>query len=47
MFLASNLRNIAELVENELMKGIYKKTANIPLSIQFIAAYCKILKADN
>ena len=37
-FPASDLLDFAELVENELMKSIYIKIANIPFSIQFIAA---------
>ena len=45
MFLASNLLNFADLVENELMKSIPKEFTNIPFSIQFIAAYCKDFKS--
>ena len=32
-FLASNLLNLAELVENDLMRSISKKNVNIPFSI--------------
>ena len=35
-FLASNSLNLAELVVNELMKTISKRSYNIPFSIQFI-----------
>ena len=45
-FPASNSLNLAELVENELMKSISKKKfINVPLSIQLIAAYCKDFKS--
>ena len=44
-FLASNLLNLAELVENELMRSISKKNINIPFSNQFISAYCKDSKS--
>ena len=45
-FPASNSLNLAELVENELMKSISKKKfTNVPLSIQLIAAYCKDFKS--
>ena len=37
-FPASNLLNLAELVENELKKSISKKITNIPFSILLIAA---------
>ena len=37
----SNLLNFVELVENGLMKSVYKTFTNIPFSIQFIAGYCK------
>ena len=33
MFSALNLLNFAELVENESLKSIYKKSINIPISI--------------
>ena len=33
MFSALNLLNFAELVENESLKSIYKKSTNIPISI--------------
>ena len=46
-FPASNLLIFAKLVKNELMKSISKKFTNIPYSIQFIAAYCKYLRACN
>ena len=39
-FAASNLMNFAELVENEP-----KKFKNVPVSIQFIIAYCKDFKS--
>ena len=44
-FTASNSLNFGQLVENEFMKNILKKFINIPLSIQFIAAYCKKFKS--
>ena len=45
MFPSSNLLHFAELVKSELMKSISKKITNIPLSIQFNAAYCKDFKS--
>ena len=45
MFPASNLLNFAVLVKNELMKNVSKKFTSIPLSIQFIDAYCKDFKS--
>ena len=44
-FLSSNLLNLAELVENEPMKSIYKKFTNIPFFAPFITAYCKYFKS--
>ena len=44
-FPARNLLNFAEMVENQLMKGISENFTNIPFSIQFIAAYCKNFKS--
>ena len=35
---ASNSLNLAKLVENELMKNIYKKLTNISFSLRFIIA---------
>ena len=43
-FPASDSLNFAELMENELLKNISKKSINIPFSIQFLAAYCKNFK---
>ena len=43
-FAASNSLNLAELVENALMRGIFKKITNVPFSVQFIATYCKDFK---
>ena len=40
-FPALNSLNFRHLVKNELMKNISRKFTNIPLSIQFISAYCK------
>ena len=37
-FPTSNSLNLADLVENELIKSISKKFTNIPFSIQFITA---------
>ena len=44
-FLASNLLNFAELLENKLIKNISEKYTNIHFPIQFIAAYCKEFKS--
>ena len=44
-FLASNLLNFVELMENELMKSISKKFTDILFSVQFIAAYYKDFKS--
>ena len=35
---ASNSLNLAKLVENDLMKNIYKKFTNISFSLRFIIA---------
>ena len=35
---ASNSLNLAKLVENDLMKNIYKKLTNISFSLRFIIA---------
>ena len=43
-FLTSNSLNIAELVENELMKRISKKLYQYSFFIQFMVAYCKDIK---
>ena len=37
-FPTSNSLNLADLVENELIKSVSKKFTNIPFSIQFITA---------
>ena len=44
-FPTSNSLNFAELMENQLMKSIFKKITNISFSIQFITAYCKGFKS--
>ena len=44
-FPALNSLNFAGLVKNEPVKSIYKRITNIPLSIRFIAAYCKDFKS--
>ena len=44
-FPAPNLLNFAELMENELMRSIYKTFTDILFFIQFIAAYCKDFKS--
>ena len=45
-FPASNLLNIAELVEHELMKNIFpKNSSSNPFFIQFIVACCKDFKS--
>ena len=36
MILASNLLNVAELLENKPLKSIFKILTNIPISIRFI-----------
>ena len=42
MFGLSNLLNLAEMVEKDLVKSISKKRfSNITFSIRFITAYCK------
>ena len=41
IFLPKNLLTFIELVENELLKSISKKSTDILYSIQFIAAYCR------
>ena len=47
-FLASNLLNFSELLENELMKSVFKKKLAIFVFqiLQRLAAYCKDFKSS-
>ena len=46
-FPSSNLLNLAELVVNESMKGIYKKISNIPFLLDLSLLNVKVSRAYN
>ena len=46
-FPSSNLLNLAELVVNESMKGIYKKITNIPFLLDLSLLNVKVSRAYN